>query len=142
VSRKEFEYAQTIVHLNKDPKSHGAYVKKDIEVPVKQYHLIDEDTELFPGIEFISLPGHTSGSSGLVIHLEKDGVLIFPMDAIYNQRVLGPPARAAGLVYDSIAFFKSIEKVITLAKKYQGQIMFSHDMEKFETMKKAPDYYC
>ena len=142
VSRKEFEYAQTIVHSNQDPKSHGAYVKSDIEMPVKQYHLIDEDIELFPGIEFISLPGHTPGSSGLIVHLEKDGVLIFPMDAIYNQKVLGPPARASGLVYDSIAFFKSIERVRNLARKYNGQIMFSHDMEIFEKMKKAPEYYC
>lgn len=109
---------------------------------VKHYHLIDEDRELFPGIEFISLPGHTSGSSGLIIHLEKEGTLLFPMDAIYNKTVFGPPARASGLVYDSIAFFKSIERVRSLEKKYQGYIMFSHDMEEFEKMKKAPEYYC
>jgi len=142
VSRKEFEYAQTIVHASPDPNKHGAYVKADIEVPVKQYHLIDDDTELFAGIEFISLTGHTAGLFGLVIHLKNEGVLIFPMDAIYNQTVFGPPAKAAGLIYDSIAFFKSIEKVRQLAKKYNAQVMFPHDMEMFEKMKKAPDYYC
>jgi N-acyl homoserine lactone hydrolase len=142
VSRKEFEYAQALVHANLDPGNHGAYVKKDIETPVKQFLLLDEDTELFPGIEFILLPGHTAGSSGLIVHLQKDGVLIFPMDAVYNKKVFGPPARASGLVYDSIAFFKSIERVRHLAKKHHGQIMFSHDMEVFEKMKKAPDYYC
>jgi len=142
VSSKEFEYAQTIVHLNQDPKSHEAYVKKDVEMPVKQYHLLDEDTEFLPGIDFIFLPGHTAGSSGLIVHLENDGVLIFPMDAIYNKKILGPPAKASGFVHNSIAYFKSIEKVRALAKKHQAQIMFSHDMEEFEKMKKAPDYYC
>jgi len=53
-SSKKFEYAQTIVHSNQEPNSHGACVKSDIEIPVKQYHLIDEDIELYPGIEFIS----------------------------------------------------------------------------------------
>lgn len=95
VSRREFEYAQAIVHANEDPGNHGAYVKNDIIMPVKQYHLLDEDTELFPGIKFILLPGHTARSSRLIIHLERDGVLIFPMDAIYNQKVFGPPARAS-----------------------------------------------
>jgi glyoxylase-like metal-dependent hydrolase (beta-lactamase superfamily II) len=141
VSRKEFEYAQTLVHSNQDPKSHGAYIKSEVVAPVKCYHLLNEDTEIFPGIEFIALPGHTAGSSGLIVHLEKEGVLIFPMDAIYNKTVYGPPARASGLVYDSIAFFKSIERVRSLAKKYQAQVMFSHDMAVFENMKKAPDYY-
>jgi hypothetical protein len=64
------------------------------------------------------------------------------MDAVYNKTVYGPPVRASGLVYDSIAFFKSIERVRSLAKKYNAQIMFSHDMPVFETMKKVPDYYC
>jgi len=71
-SSKKFEYAQTIVHSNQEPNSHGACVKSDIEIPVKQYHLIDEDIELYPGIEFISLSGHIPGSSGLTFHLEKD----------------------------------------------------------------------
>lgn len=53
-SRKKFGYAQTIVHSNQDPNSHSACVKSDIEIPVIQYHLIDEDIELYPGIEFIS----------------------------------------------------------------------------------------
>lgn len=141
VHQKDFEYGQTLVHLSPDPAAHGAYVKADLEVPVKQYHLVDKDMELVPGVELITLPGHTPGILGLIVHLENEGTLIFPQDAVYDHRNYGPPAKGSGIVYDSIAFFDSIEKVRNYAKKYNAKVMFSHDMDFFKTMKVAPEFY-
>lgn len=141
VHRKDFEYGQTLIHLSPNPANHGAYVKADLEVPVKQYHLVDEDFELVPGVEVITLPGHTPGILGIIVHLEKEGTLIFPQDALYTRENYGPPAKASGIVYDSLAFFNSVEKVRRYAKKYNAKVMFSHDMDFFETMKLAPGYY-
>jgi len=141
VHRKDFEFGHTLVHSNPSPAAHGAYVKADMEVPVSQFHLVDEDFELVPGIEIITLPGHTPGVLGIVVHLEKEGTLIFPQDAVYTRENYGPPAKASSIVYDSIEFFKSIEKVRNYAKKYNGRVMFSHDMEFFKDMKKAPNFY-
>lgn len=141
VHQKDFEYGQTLVHLSPDPAAHGAYVKADLEVPVKQYHLVEKDMELVPGVELITLPGHTPGILGLVVHLKNEGTLIFPQDAVYDRRNYGPPAKASGIVYDSIAFFNSIEKVRNYAKKYNAKVMFSHDMDFFKTMKVAPEFY-
>jgi hypothetical protein len=42
---------------------------------------------------------------------------------------------------DNLAYYRSIEKVRELAAKENGRVMFSHDMDFFMTMKKAPDYY-
>lgn len=141
VHRKDFEYGQTLVHLSPNPANHGAYIKADMEVPVKQFHLVEEDFELVPGVEIITLPGHTPGVLGVIIHLEKEGTLIFPQDAVYTRENYGPPAKASGLVYDSLAFFNSIEKVRSYAKKYNAKVMFSHDMDYFKTLKLAPQYY-
>ncbi|OLN24457.1 N-acyl homoserine lactone hydrolase [Desulfosporosinus metallidurans] len=108
---------------------------------MKQYHLVDKDMELVPGVELITLPGHTPGILGLIVHLENEGTLIFPQDAVYDHRNYGPPAKGSGIVYDSIAFFDSIEKVRNYAKKYNAKVMFSHDMDFFKTMKVAPEFY-
>ena len=141
VHRKDFEYGHTLVHQSPDPGNHGAYVKADMEVPAKQYHLVDKDFELVPGIELITLPGHTPGLLGMMVHLEKEGTLIFPQDALYTRENYGPPAKPSGIMYDTLAFFESVEKVRDYAKKYNAKVMFSHDMEFFKTMKLAPQYY-
>ncbi len=141
VHRKDFEYGQTLVHLSPDPAKHGAYVKADLEVPVKQFHLVEKDFELVPGVEIITVPGHTPGLLGVMVHLEEEGTLIFPQDAVYTRENYGPPAKASGIMYDNLAFFESIEKIRNYEKKYNAKIMFSHDMEFFQNMKRAPQYY-
>ena len=141
VHKKDFEFGHTLIHQSPNPGEHGAYVKADLEVPIKKFHLIEKDVELVEGVELITLPGHTPGVLGLVLRLKKEGVLIFPQDAIYTSRNYGPPAKASSIVYDSLSFFESIEKVRFIAKKYNAKVMFSHDMDFFKTMKLAPKYY-
>ncbi len=141
VSKADFMHAQTQVHLNLDPTTHGGYIKSDLEVPIKQYHLVEEDFEIAPGIEVVNLPGHTPGLLGLVVHLEKDGTFIFPQDCIYTEAIFGPPAKASGLLYDSLNYFKSIEKVRKLKSKYDAKVIFAHDYEFFKTLKTAPEFY-
>lgn len=141
VPKLDFMLAQTQVHLNPDPKTHGGYIKSDLDVPVKQYHLIDEDFEIAKGIKVINLPGHTPNLLGLVLNFKKEGTVILPQDCIYCSEVYGPPAKASGLLYDNLAYFKSIEKVRELQKKYNAKIFFAHDEKFFDTLKKAPEYY-
>jgi metallophosphoesterase superfamily enzyme len=68
--------------------------------------------------------------------------LIFPADAVYTRTNYGPPPRASGIVYDSLSYFKSIEKIRNLEKIHKAKVMFSHDMPFFEKMKKeVPDIH-
>lgn len=140
VPREDFAEGQIMAHISSDPAKRGAYIQAELEAPVKQYHLITEDCELAPGVEIICLPGHTPNLLGLVVHLES-GVFILPQDACYTAEVYGPPAKASGLLYDSIAFFKSIEKVRKLEKKYKATVVYAHDWDFFQTLKTAPEYY-
>lgn len=141
VHKNDYEYGMRLVHQSTDRNRHGAYIKEDLEVPVYQYHFVDEDVQLLPKVTLLSLPGHTPGILGVMVELEESGVMIFPQDSVYTRENYGPPARGAGIMYDSVAYYKSIEKIRNLAKQYQAQIIFAHDMEFFQTLKKAPEYY-
>lgn len=140
VPKADYLNGLAAVHMNPDPETHGGYIKGDLERPAKQYHLIADDFELAPGIEIVNLPGHTEGLLGIVLHLD-GGTMILPQDCVYTSEIYGPPAKASGLLYDSIAFFKSIERVRRLEKKYQAKVIFAHDYEFFQTLKLAPDFY-
>ena len=140
VPKQDFMTAQTTVHLSSDSSTHGGYVKGDLDVIVKQYHLVENDFEIVPGVEVINLPGHTPGLLGLLIHLD-GGSYILPQDSVYTSEIYGPPARMSGLLYDSLSFFKSIEKVRKLEKNYNAKVIFAHDENFVETLKFAPDYY-
>jgi glyoxylase-like metal-dependent hydrolase (beta-lactamase superfamily II) len=140
VPQLDFMNAQTVTHMYKDRNLHGGYVLGDLERSVKRYVLVEDDFELLPGIEVINLPGHTPGLLGLVVHLSY-GVFILPQDCIYSSEIYGPPARMSGLLYDSVSFLKSIEKVRRLEKKYHAKVIFAHDEDFFKTLKKTPEYY-
>lgn len=140
VPKADFAKAQMQVRLNSDPATHGGYVKADLDVAVKQYHLVEDDFVLAPGVEIINLPGHTPGILGLVVHLE-GGTYILPQDCVYTQEIYGPPAKASGLLYDSLAFFESIEKVRKLQEKYDATVIYAHDEEDFKTLETTPKFY-
>ncbi len=140
VPKADFMYAQTAVRVTHNPMEYFGYLKKDLDL-VNNYILVDEDFELLPGLEVKCFPGHAPGVLGLVIHLEKDGTFIFPMDAVYTSEIYGPPAKAAGLVFDREKYFKSIEKIRFLQEKYNAKMIPGHDADIFKSMKKAPEFY-
>jgi len=138
-----FKHAEVYVHKGEleHAQAHGVSVKVDLESLAKRCHLIEKDREIARGVRLITLPGHAPGVLGLIVELKNDGALIFPSDAIYTRANYGPPAKLSGIVYDSLSFFESIEKVRRLAKKHDAKVMFPHDMEFFKTLKTAPEYY-
>ena len=139
VPKQDYEYAQVMVHKNPNPATHGGYVKADCEAPAN-YILVDHDIELAKGVEVICLPGHTPNLLGVVVHLDSQ-TIILPQDAVYTVEIYGPPAKASGFLYDSISYFKSIEKIRELQKKYDAKIIPAHDWEFFQTIRLAPDHY-
>ena len=140
VPKEDFIEAQISVRKVPDFDKHGAYIKKEMDVAVKEYHLVEEDFEITPGVEVIRLPGHTAGLLGLVVHLES-GTVILPQDCLYLQENYEPVPKGSGIMYDNIAYFQSIEKVRKLQKKYNARIMYAHDYEFYKNIKCAPDYY-
>ena len=139
VPKQDYEYAQVMVHKNPNPATHGGYVKADCEAPAN-YIMVDHDIEIAKGVEAICLPGHTPNLLGLVVHLDNQ-TIILPQDAVYTVEIYGPPAKGSGFLYDSISYYKSIEKVRELQKKYNATVIPAHDWEYFQTLKMAPEFY-
>lgn len=139
VPKEDFEYASGLIQ-NPDTTAHGAYVKADLMVPCN-YKLVEKDFELVPGVEIITLPGHTPGLLGLMVHLTQEGTLIFPMDALNERATLEPEPRLPGIIYDSGRFISSIKKIRDLVRLHKAQVMFPHDLKFFRNMRKAPRFY-
>lgn len=140
VHKSDYEYAKQLVASHPNAADHGAYVKADLDIPTYRLHLVEGDCTLADGVELLSLPGHTPGLLGLMVHL-KEETFIFPADALYTQENYGPPTKMSGIVYDTIAFKASIEKIRALQQKYAAKVMFSHDMPFFKALKLVPQYY-
>jgi glyoxylase-like metal-dependent hydrolase (beta-lactamase superfamily II) len=140
ISRKEFETALLATHQNPSGLG-GAYFKGDLEFPDIEFKLVDEDTELFPGIEVIHLVGHTPATLGMVLHCGSGQTYIFPSDAVYTSLNYGPPAIAPGLVADTLGFSNTIRKLNKLEKKYNAKVVFPHDPIQIKQMKTAPYFY-
>ncbi len=139
VPKEDYQHAQVMVHKSPNPAEHGGYVKADCEVPAN-YILVDQDMEIADGVKLLCLPGHTPNLLGILLQMDNANYIL-PQDCIYTEEIYGPPAKGSGLLYDSLSYFKSIEKVRALQKQYQAKIVFAHDYEFFKTLKLAPEYY-
>ena len=131
-----FQHADFYFHPSELPE-----MEANPFITIEKKHFIDQDTEIVPGLEVITLAGHTPGVLGLIVHLKEEGTLIFTADASYCRDNYGLPARPSGTVYDTISYYKSIEKLRGLEKAYGAKIIYGHDMNLFRTLKKAPEYY-
>jgi hypothetical protein len=45
------------------------------------------------------------------------------------------------MLYDSVGFFRSVEKVRRLEHKYHARVVFGHDGDVLKEFKLSPEYY-
>jgi len=141
VAKDEIAFAAQKILENPDPEWAGkfCYLRNEVFHPVKSWTYIDHDYELFPGIDVITLPGHTPCVLGLLIHSENQPLLLVS-DAI-NQSINykgNPP----GAIYDSVNWHRSVQKVRELERKYKAKVIFGHDENQFyNELMLAPKFY-
>jgi hypothetical protein len=76
-----------------------------------------------------------------VVHLANSGTIIFPSDALGMQKNFEePPVLPVG-IYDSLGFYRTVEKVRKLQRRYDAKLIHPHDPEQFNTLKTSPAYY-
>lgn len=123
-------------HIVTDESKHDGY-RWQLDLPVKEYHPIGigEDFELIPGVEVLTLPGHTSNLLGLCVHTPEK-TWLFPSDCVYspyNMDVL------PGACVHKERYQASLDKIKAYQKKYNAEIVFSHYCKQFEELPKAPN---
>ena len=67
--------------------------------------------------------------------------MIFTSDAVYLKASYGPPSVGPGIIYDSLSWFSSVEKLRRIAEKSDAQLIFGHDADQIKTLRLAPDAY-
>jgi glyoxylase-like metal-dependent hydrolase (beta-lactamase superfamily II) len=124
----------------------GGYIRNDIKAWLEarlNWVPVDAETttlELLQGISILNFgPGHTFGMMGLFVELENSGNFILASDTINTSVNLGPPIRYPGLAYDTIGYYKTVERIARLANHMHAQILFGHDVDQFSILKKSTE---
>lgn len=117
----------------------GAHLVSDFDgLNIEAVH---GDAEIVPGVDVIFTPGHTWGTMSLKVDLPVAGTKIFTSDAVYMGASWGPPAIGAGIVWDSVGWLESVEKLRKIAQETNAEVIFGHDSEQRKGMKIAPNGY-
>ncbi|WP_148413519.1 N-acyl homoserine lactonase family protein [Haloferax sp. KTX1] len=110
-----------------------AYLASDFDRDLNWNVVHGDEHTLFDGFRLVHLPGHTPGVLGA--HIETpDGDVLVAGDECYvegnyaDEVPLGP-----GLLWSERDWFDSLQKVKELERRTGGDVLFGHDLARFES---------
>src|ERR1700730_8520287 len=110
--------------------------------PALRYRLADGDTELLPGLTLLETSGHTSGHQSVLVRLPQTGPVLLTIDAVMMQRLFTPDRQAWPMDDNEEKLRASTRKLLELVEReHVALVIFGHDGEQWQTLKKAPTYY-
>ena len=102
------------------------------------YHLIDEDTVLYPGVAVLTTPGHSPGHLSLLVRLPETGPVLLAGDAISRPAEF---EEGFGGAWNEAQARASAERLLAIAHLTGAMIIYGHDPEQWSSLKKAPHFY-
>ncbi len=110
--------------------------------PALHYRLIDGDIELLPGLELIETSGHAPGHQSVLVRLPQSGPVLLAIDAVVMQRLFTLDRRAWPIDDNEEQLRASTRKLLDLVEREQVKlVVFGHDGQQWQTLKRAPDCY-
>jgi N-acyl homoserine lactone hydrolase len=110
--------------------------------PALRYRLLDGDTELLPGLTLLETSGHTTGHQSVLVSLPQSGPVLLAIDAVIMQRLFTPDRMAWPLDDNEEQLRASTRKLLDLVEReHVALVIFGHDGQQWQTLKKAPAYY-
>jgi N-acyl homoserine lactone hydrolase len=110
--------------------------------PALRYRLVDGDTELLPGLTLLETSGHTPGHQSVLVRLPQTGPVLLTIDAVMMQRLFTPDRQASPVDDNEEQLRASTRKLLNLVEHEQvALVIFGHDGQQWQTLKKAPAYY-
>ncbi|HBI99786.1 N-acyl homoserine lactonase family protein [Lysinibacillus fusiformis] len=144
---QEDEFNGTLQTYARNVKD-GAYIWGDIDMWIKnnlQWRLIkrgEDNVKLAEGIQVLNFgSGHAWGMLGLHINMPDSGGIILASDAIYTAESFGPPVKPPGIIYDSVGYNSTVERIRRLANETNSQVWFGHDPVQFKSFRKSTEGY-
>src|SRR5699024_2940138 len=120
--------------------NNDALIKNNLTTKTIKQHEVN--IELVEGVKSLNFGSrHAWGMLGLFVELEEIDSIILASDAIYTSESLGPPLKAPGIIYDSIGWSRSVERIKRLAKENNADIWFGHDSDQFAEYRKSTEGY-
>jgi N-acyl homoserine lactone hydrolase len=110
--------------------------------PALHYRLIDGDTELLPGLMLLETSGHAPGHQSVLVRLPQTGKVLLTIDAVVMQRLFTPERTAWPGDDNEEQLRASTRKLLDLVEReHVALVIFGHDGQQWQTLKKAPAYY-
>jgi N-acyl homoserine lactone hydrolase len=141
-----FKKAELIVqraHYELAKNGHPRYAaaRPHWDHPALRYRFVEGDTELLPGLTLIETSGHAPGHQSVLVHLPQSGPILLAIDAVVLQRLFTPDRRAWPLE-DEEPLRASTRKLLDLVERERVTlVVFGHDGQQWQTLKKAPASY-
>ena len=82
--------------------------------------------EILPGVQLLSLPGHSKGHMGMLVHTESSGPILLAADAIYHHEAYGPPPVATGVTISPERWAESVDKIYRIATHHEALVIPGH----------------
>jgi N-acyl homoserine lactone hydrolase len=141
-----FTKAQYVVqrahHLDAASNPRYAAIRPEWDQPMERIRLVDGDTELLPGLELIETSGHVPGHQSVLVRLPKTGPIVLTVDAVPFGTGFTRDEQDDGSNPDAEAIRASTIKLLDLVEReHVGLVIFGHDVEQWETLKRAPAFY-
>lgn len=122
-----------------EPFERLGYADRSWDRPGAKFELLEGDVEFAEGIHLFFTPGHTVGHYSMLVELEGDArPLLFMADVSYTVPAFEADQQA-GFHNDPVAGVRSIRRIKRLAREWNAQVLFSHDMDVFKTYALAPE---
>ncbi|MEZ4668520.1 MAG: N-acyl homoserine lactonase family protein [Anaerolineae bacterium] len=110
--------------------------------PMERIRLVDGDTELLPGLELIETTGHVPGHQSVLMRLPKTGTVLLTIDAVPFRDSFVRDQPDDGSNPDAAAIRASTNKLLDLVEQAKVDlVIFGHDADQWEGLKKLPEYY-
>ncbi|MBK6644948.1 MAG: N-acyl homoserine lactonase family protein [Anaerolineales bacterium] len=141
-----FTKAQYVVqrahHLDAATNPRFASIRSEWDQPMERIRFVDGDMELLTGLNLIETSGHVVGHQSVLVHLPKTGAILLTIDAVPFGEGFTRDAQDDGTNPDAEAIRASTIKLLDLVERERiGLVIFGHDTEQWETLKKAPEFY-
>lgn len=117
------------------------YAREDFDIPVN-YEFLDGDYDIFGdgAVELIRTPGHTRGHQSLIVRFSDDKVFVLTSDSCYLRQNLEEMILSA-VCYDPRQMYNSYRRLRDLQRWEDAFVIPGHDVEVWDSLKKAPEYY-
>ena len=133
---------QRLHHLDAASNPRYAAIRPQWDQPMERIRLVDGDTELLPGLELIETSGHVPGHQSVLVRLLKTGPVLLTIDAVPFSEGFTRDKQHDGSDPDAEAIRASTNKLLDLVERENVElVIFGHDREQWEGLKRLPEYY-